>query len=134
MREEKLQADIARTFSELYPHKRGQLFHVSNERNNIKQAYRAAAIGIVNGVADFIYFSKKFNVATELKVKGSRHKVSSIVQQVRWGKLWEKKGNVWRLCMTVEEAISCYEGDFKGLTTKQVEKMLKNTKTKTIKF
>ena len=55
MSEQKLQSDIVRKFSELYPEKRGQLFHVSNERNHQKQALMAQSIGIVPGVSDLIY-------------------------------------------------------------------------------
>lgn len=134
MKEEKLQSDIARKFSELYPDKNGQLFHVSNERNNKIQAFKARAIGIIPGVADFIFFSKKFNVATELKTPGSRHLVAGLLKQLQWAKVWEQQGNVWRLCTNVEDAICCYNGDFKGLTRQEIKKTLKTVKTKTIKF
>lgn len=134
MREDVLMMDIARTFSERYPKKRGQLFHVSNERNNPTQAFRARAIGIVPGVADFIFFSKKFDVATEIKVPGSRHQKAKVRQQARWGELWEKKGKIWRLCTTVEQAIACYNGDFQGYTVEEVYDLLSWTNTKTIKF
>tara|TARA_R110000851_G_scaffold296579_1_gene451746 strand:- start:203 stop:610 length:408 start_codon:yes stop_codon:yes gene_type:complete len=132
--EERLQSDIARRFSELYPDKSGQLFHVSNERNHKLQAFKARAIGIIPGVADLIYFSKLFDVATELKVNGSRHLVATIKGQIRWGRVWESQGNVWRLCTTVDEAISCYEGNFKGKTLDEVEELIRNVKTQTIKF
>jgi len=134
MSEEKLQSDIARRFSELYPDKRGQLFHVSNERNNKIQAYRARAIGIVNGVADFIFFEHFYFIATELKVPGTRHERHHIISQVEWGKIWESQGGIWRLCRTVDEALSCYKMKPKGLTIEEVEKMLFETTTKTIKF
>lgn len=134
MSEERLQMNIARRFSELYPEKRGQLFHVSNERSNKIKAFKARAIGIIAGVADFVYFSKEFNVATELKLPESRHSVISIINQVYWGEVWEKQGGIWRLCTTVEEAINCYEGNFQGYTIKDMKKMLKNIKTKTIKI
>lgn len=133
-KEERLQSDIVIKFSQLYPKRSGQLFHVSNERSNQTQAYKAKAIGIVPGVADMIYFSKKYNVATELKVKGERHLTARVLKQVLWGELWEKKGNVWRMCTSVEEAICCYNGDFKGYTVKEVKELLKNVKTKTIKI
>lgn len=138
-KEQILQKDIAVAQSQRYPKKYGQLFHISNERANKKQAYIARAIGIVSGVADFLFISKRFNVATELKVPGNRYKVSSVRQQVWWGKIWEKKGtkkkpNVWRLCTTVEDALSCYEGNFKGMTIKQAEAFLNSVKTQTIKF
>lgn len=134
VKEEKLQSDIARKFSELYPYKSGQLFHVSNERGNKIQAFKARAIGIIPGVADFLFFSKKFNVATELKISGSRHEVNRILKQVSWAKVWESQGNVWRLCTNVDDAISCYNGDFKGMTVREVESVINKVKTKTIKF
>ena len=133
-KEEKLQSDIAIKFSQLYPEKSGQLFHISNERNNVIQAYKARSIGIIPGVADFLFFSKDFNVATELKQPGSRHEVSRIQKQLEWAKVWEREGNVWRLCCTVDEAISCYQGNYKGKTRKEVKEMIKKVKTKTIKF
>lgn len=135
MKEERLQSDIARKFSELYPNLYGRLFHVPNERNHALQAFKAKAIGIIPGVADFIYFSRKFNVATELKIEGSRHKVSHIKKQIEWAKVWESQGNVWRLCMNVEDAICNYKGDFsKGMSILEVEEKLKGVETKTIKF
>jgi len=133
-KEEKLQSDIVVQFSQLYPKKIGQLFHVSNERAHKNQAYKARAIGIVPGVADMLYFSKNKHVATELKVKGERHLVSRIRKQLEWGELWEKKGNIWRMCFTVEEAISCYVGKPKGLKTSEVRKLVESVKTKTIKI
>lgn len=132
--EEQLQSGVAITFSQLHPEKAGQLFHISNERNNKIQAFKARSIGIIPGVADMIYFSKPFNVATELKVPGSRHEVSRIKKQLQWAKVWEREGNIWRLCTTIDEAISCYNGDFKGKTRKEVKELIKNIKTKTVKF
>lgn len=132
--EEQLQSGVAIKFSQLHPEKSGQLFHVSNERNNKIQAFKARSIGIIPGVADMLFFSSKFNVATELKTPGSRHEVSRILKQIQWAEVWEREGNIWRLCTTIEEAISCYNGDFKGKTIKEVKKLIKNIKTKTIKF
>lgn len=133
-KEEKLQSEIAIKFSQDCPEKSGQLFHVSNERNNQIQAFKARSIGIIPGVADFLFFSKKFNIATELKQPNSRHEVARIKKQLEWGKVWEREGNHWRLCISVEQAISCYNGNFQGKTIKEVELMLKNVNTKTIKF
>lgn len=144
MSEVKIQSDITRKFSELYPLKRGQLFHVSNERNNKIQAFQARSIGIFPGVSDFIYFDKfhprengtpcVLIVGIEVKEPGSRHEVDKVERQVDWGEILESQGGVWRLCRTTEEAISCTELNFKGLTTKEVREMLKSVKTKTIKF
>jgi hypothetical protein len=133
--ETQFQSDVVRKFSELHTDKRGQLIHVANERTGGKmQAMRARAVGIVPGTADLLFFSFEYNVATELKVPGRRHDVERVEVQVWWGKLWEEMGNHWRLCRTVKEAINCYEGNLQGLTLKEVEKMLSETKTKTIKF
>ena len=133
-KEEKLQSDIVVRFSQLYPDKRGQLYHPANERNNKLQAIRAKAIGIFPGVADLIYFDDEIDVATELKVPGSYHDRYTVEGQMNWGKIWEAKGRIWRLCRTVDEAINCYDGNPKGLTTKEVKTMLKTQKTKNIRF
>lgn len=134
MSEIKLQSDIARKFSELFPLKRGQLFHVSNERNNKIQAFQARAIGIFPGVSDFIYFELIALVGIEIKEPGSTHKREHIEQQIEWAEILEAQGGVWRLCTNVEDAISCTELNFKGLTIADVKELLKTQKTKTIKF
>lgn len=134
--ETKLQSEIAIAHSQKYPEQYGQLFHISNERSHKNQAFIAKAIGIVPGVSDFIYVSKKHNAATELKISGNRHDVSTIRNQIKWGEVWEQqsKKNHWRMCFTVEQALSCYEGNFKGYTLKQAKKLIKNVKTKTTKI
>jgi hypothetical protein len=134
MNETKLQSLITIKFSQKYPKKSGQLFHVPNERNHMLQAFKARAIGIIPGVADFLFFSKSFNVATELKIEGSRHKVATLRNQIKWGRTWEAQGNTWRLCMTVKEAMSCYKGKFKGMTLDELEEKLKDVKTQTVKI
>lgn len=134
MSEIRLQSDIARKYSELFPLKRGQLFHVSNERNNALQAMQARSIGIFPGVSDFIYFEMNLFLGMEVKEPGTRHKREHIEQQVAWGRTLESQGGVWRLVRTVKEAISCINLDFQGLTIEEVETMLKNVKTKTILF
>jgi len=55
MTEEKLQSDIVRKFSELYPEKRGQLFHVPNERITASQKLKAKSIGVFSGVSDLLH-------------------------------------------------------------------------------
>lgn len=139
MKEDNLASEFARGFSELFPEKRGQLFHVSNERNNEMQAIKAKAKGIVPGVADFIYFDGLafgFSnlVAIELKLIGSYHLKDKVQRQLNWAKVFESNGGVWRLCRTKEEAISCTQFNFKGLTVQEVETMLKSDKNKSIKF
>lgn len=138
MSEIKLQSDIARKHSELFPLKRGQLFHVSNERNNKVQVFQARAIGIFPGVSDFIFFEKVayniFVVGIEIKEPGSRHDREHIEQQIEWAEILEAQGGTWRLCTNVEDAISCTELNFKGLTIADVKELLKTQKTKTIKF
>lgn len=134
MNEKQLQNKIVVAFSQKYPNKAGQLIHLPNERNHSLQAFQAKALGIYPGAADMIFFSKKFNVATELKAPGYRHKVSQIKKQIAWGRTWEKQGNTWRLCMTVKDAMSCYKGKFKGMTLDEVESKIKGVKTQTIKF
>lgn len=147
MSEDRLLSDSVRLFSERYPNKRGQLFHVSNERNNQTQAYLARSKGIFSGISDFLYFEGGFFdlefissipyvklVGIEIKVLKSRHKREHIEQQIEWAKILESKGGVWRLCTNAEDVVSCTELDFKGLTISDVELLLKTQKTKTIQF
>lgn len=144
MSEIKLQSDIAREFSVRYPNKRGQFFHVSNERNNKIQAFQAKSIGVFPGVADFLFFDSFDDrgifrgvvklIAIEVKEPGSRHEVEQIERQIEWAEILESQGGIWRLCRSVDEAISCTQMDFKGLTIADVKEMLKSIKTKSIKF
>ena len=140
--EENLQKDIVVKFSQLYPNKRGQLFHVSNERNNELQAMKASAIGIVNGVADLLHYEQHrdgnmIGKALELKAPGTYHKREHIEDQIEWAKTWRNQNGLWRLCRTVPEAIAFIEGDIDhswGLTIEEVEIMLNEQTTKSIKF
>lgn len=142
MTELQLQSEIARKFSELFVNKRGQLFHVSNERNNKIQAYQAKSIGIINGVSDFLYFEKEHEInclgtiliGIEVKVPGSRHLIEHIKQQIQWGEILESNGGVYRVVTTVHQAISCTQLDFKGLDITTIKQMISSTKAKTIKF
>lgn len=141
MNENQLQSAIVRKFSELHPEKRGQLFHVPNERNHALQAIQARSKGIFPGVSDLIYIENNADsgmihvVGIELKVKGSRHKFESIEQQMEWGVILELAGGSWRLCTSVDEAISCTEGNLKGLTTEEVKEILvENKHKKTVKI
>lgn len=141
MSEIKLQSDIARKFSELYPLKRGQLFHVSNERNNQIQVFQARAIGIFPGVCDFLFIEKiperitgTILIGIEIKEPGSYHKREHIEQQLEWAEILEANGGLWRLCRSTEEAISCTELLLKGLTIEDVKELLKSTKNKNIRF
>lgn len=144
MTEDQLLSGVVVAFSQQHPNKRGQLFHPANERNHALQAIQAKAKGIHRGVSDLIYFefflprengSAATNlICVELKVIGSRHERHTVEGQVEWGETVEKNGGSWRLCTTVEQAISCFENTPAGLTTKQVRTMLLEQKTKTIKF
>ena len=140
MTELKLQSDIVRKFSELYPEKRGQLFHVPNERNNKTQAFVAQSIGIVPGVSDLVFFGTHILgmnlLGIEVKLPGSSHKVSHIKSQINWAKKVELNLGRWRIVRTVEEAINFIEGkENDGLKIKDVEQMLmENKNKKTVKF
>jgi len=148
MIEDRLLSDSVRLFSERYPDKRGQLFHVSNERNNQRQAMMAKAKGIFNGISDLLFFDEMpritggiyasklgiLLIGIELKVQGSKHDKQTVLNQVSWGETLEAQGGVWRLCMSAEDAVSCTELNFKGLTTSDVRKLLESTTTQTITF
>lgn len=136
--EEKLQSDIVRKFSELYPLKRGQLFHVPNERITASQKLKAKSIGVFSGVSDLIYIGDLIVKCLELKAPNSYHKVSHVRQQVEWGKTMESIGNYWKIITSEKDAISFINGNYNdGLSVEQVEKMLNEAESKgkkTIRF
>lgn len=137
MKEDRLQSDIVRRYSELYPERRGRLFHVPNQRNHKLQAFQARGLGIFPGVSDLIYIGYGYIKCIELKTPGSRHKVDHIIQQVEWGKLVESLGHEWRICTNLVQAIKFIDDSIHcdALKFEDVEKMLKeNGNKKTIKF
>ena len=136
--EEKLQSDIVRKFSELYPNKRGQLFHVPNERITASQKAKAKSIGVFSGVSDLLYINEANVKCMELKAPGSYHKVTHVRQQVEWAKTMESIGNDWKLITNVNDAISFINDYYnEGLSVKDVELMLNKAElkgSKTIRF
>jgi len=134
MSEAKLQSDIVRKFSELFPEKRGQLIHVPNERITKYQRLTAKGLGVFNGVSDLVFFDTNIVYCLELKAPGTNHKVLHLQQQVDWGKTMESIGNRWRIITTLEDALKFMGGKEAGLKTEEVQLMLNNTKNKNIKF
>jgi hypothetical protein len=98
------------------------------------QAFKSISMGIVSGVSDLIFIDNNYLCGIELKAKGSRHKRRQIELQVEWGELIERCGFNWRMVTSVEDAISCCNGDPKGLSTYDVREILKETKTQTLKI
>lgn len=149
MSEIALQSKIAQTVSVRFPKLKGQFFHVSNERNNKIQVFQARSIGIVPGVSDFLliepeniwddegFISETYTKITGIEVKepGSYHEVAHVRQQVKWAKVLESCGGVWFLVTSVDEAVKAVTKDYEGLKRiADIEKMLDECKTKTIKF
>lgn len=143
MSETQVQWKMVTAFSQGFPEKRGQLFHVSNERNNPIQAMKAKGIGIFNGVSDLIYFTKSYWITgcavygIEVKEENSRHKRDHIIAQMEWGQVLESNGGKWRICKNVEQFLNFITdkpNSDKGLSISDVQEILKNQKTKTILF
>lgn len=142
MGEIQLQSKIAQTVSVRFPKLKGQFFHVSNERNNKIQAFQARSIGIIPGVSDFIllesnFFDQNSCLVTGIEVKepGKYHEVAHVRQQIKWAKKLESIGGIWFLVTSVDEALKAVTKDYEGLKRiADVEKMLDECKTKTIKF
>ena len=138
MNEKQLSCNIVREITNIQPEKRKQLFHISNERNSKEQAFEAKAIGIINGVSDFLYFELNTPlIGMEIKVTGSFHKIEHIISQIEWGETLEQQGGVWRLITTVEDAVSLivHKRHDVGKTTQMMREMIaKNGNKKTIKI
>lgn len=145
MSEVRLQSDIAVEYSRRYPKLQGQLFHVSNERNNKIQAFQARAIGIIPGVSDFIYFelfhpkengsSSSLMIGMEVKEVGSRHEVQHLKNQLKWGKTLENCGGRYFIVRSVDEAMDVIEGRYlSAINIEEFERIISECKTKTLKF
>lgn len=149
MSEIKLQSDIAVEFSRRYPKMKGQLFHISNERNNKIQAFQARAIGIIPGVSDFLFIESNGTsrihmfqepdirvIGLEVKEPGSYHRVDHIKQQIEWAKVLERCGGRWFIVRSVTDAIQVIDGNYKNgvLSIQDVEEMINNCKNKSLKF
>jgi|SRR5699024_6708680 len=136
MTEERLQSEIVKRYSEIFGAERnGCLFHIANERNSKLQAFKARAIGIVPGVSDLIEIYNGKIKCLELKVSGSRHKVSQLRKQVKWGRKMVENGAEWRLITNVEDAILFFQGlKNDGMTLEYVEDYLRRNDTKTVKI
>ena len=146
MNEIQLQSEIVRKFSELfYPKERGQLFHVSNERNSKNQAFQAKSIGVFAGVSDFLYMKKfhprengsesTFLLGIEVKAPNTYHSKDHLMQQIEWGKILENCGGKWVLVTSVEAAMESINGNYSNcLNLEQVSNLIKNCKNKNLKF
>lgn len=144
--EVKLQSEIVREFSARFPHLRGQLFHVPNQRNHQLQAMQARSIGIFPGVADLLYF-KEYTVhgftvenvckliALEVKESSSSHKLDHVRQQYEWGVILENAGGKYVIVMSVEQAMEAVNDNFTNcMSLAQLKIKIDNCKSKTITF
>ena len=146
MSEIKLQSDMVRKISELYPHLRGQIFHVPNQRNHELQAIRARAEGIFPGVADLLYFKEMTAhgfqienccklIALEVKEPNSTHKLDHVIQQAEWGQILENNGGKYVIVQTVEQSIEVINENYENvIDLRTLWKVIKNCKSKTIMF
>lgn len=135
MTEDQLQSKIVKRHSETFGAERnGCLFHIPNERNNKFQAMISRAKGIFPGVSDLIEIYDGRILCLELKAVGSRHNVYQLKRQVRWGKVMESNGGIWRLVTDVDDAMMLFKGGDAGMTTTEIERKINGIKTKTIKI
>ena len=124
--EHQLQHECVMEFSQQFPEEKGSLFAVNNEAAlGPKQAQQLKAIGVVAGVADLIYFNFDILIGIEVKVKGRRHDLDHVKQQLTWGRHLISKGGIY-VIPTSKEAFMSIFSDKKSedlLSIEQVEKM-----------
>lgn len=135
MAEIKLQHQIVLKFKNDHPDLGDHLFHVQNEQKTKIGQWTAKAIGIVKGVPDLLFLGPKFK-GLEIKEAGSYHDKQHIQNQVNFGRKMIDNGHEWFLVRSVDEAMNFLldlEGP-KGLTIEEVQKMIDQSKNKSIKF
>jgi hypothetical protein len=76
------------------------IFHVANERKgNIGAIMHFKRMGVRNGVADWLAFPPGRSVAIELKDDDGKQETD----QIKFQRAWERAGNSYFLCRTLEE-------------------------------
>lgn len=85
MSEKHLQAKMVIEFSQAHPELRGRLFGNFSETISASKGANMLSLGLVRGVSDLIYIDDSFRViGIEVKLPGTRHKVSHILEQCDW--------------------------------------------------
>ena len=129
--EDCLQANIVRQFSNKYPERRGQLFLVDNNADNVATMGKKLALGLVKGVSDLLLSDKGAMVGIELKTLNSRHKASHVIEQAEWILKWCGRGG---FCTSVEMFWDMYYGKSNGIPPQKVIDYIKKEKISTVMF
>ncbi len=99
MNEDQLQQQCILYFNNKYKHLRGRLFRTEN-----KTTTNSKGLGLIKGVSDLQFILSDGRIAPiELKVYGSRHKVSHLQQQLDWLKQIKKLSAHAYFCFSTDE-------------------------------
>ena len=111
MNESRFQYECVTWFSQQMVDQHGQLFAVTNEAKNNKDAMYQKSMGVYPGVSDLIYIRSSGSlVGIELKIAGSRHDSSHIRRQCNWLMTVKKLGNEGYFCTSLHDFISVIKG------------------------
>lgn len=82
--EERLQMDMATSFSEKFPEKRGRLF-ATFQNPTPEQHGLWLSKGLVKGIADLIYIDDNYRIiGIEVKHPGKEHHKKTVIDQANW--------------------------------------------------
>ncbi len=129
--EDRLQAEIVSQFSNKHPERRGQLFLVDNNADNVATMGKKLTLGLVKGVSDLLLSDKGMMVGIELKTLNSRHNAKHVIEQAEWILKWCGRGG---FCTSVEMFWDIYYGRSNGIPPQKVIDYIKKEKISTIMF
>jgi hypothetical protein len=116
-----IQHEIVKWFSQQYPQHRGLLFEINNDSpGGVKQIMKRQAMGMIPGLSDLMFLVPGRGEYAGIEIKGyqSRHSLEHIVTQWEWGKKIRDNGGYWIMTSNIDnitlfiEGLMCREIDF----------------------
>lgn len=137
--EDQLQAACVMWFYQTFPEKQGQLWATNNNTYSMRHGMAMKARGLIDGVSDLILFDYSVGgfFGVELKLPGKVHNKDHIRQQIKWGRTIQENGGQYRIVRSLEgfQSIVLLHGEHEDvLTISEVELIINQSKTKTVKF
>ena len=135
--EKQLQAKIVMDFNQKRPEERRMLWSTRNTTFSAKDGMTQRAIGMVRGVSDLLYFSNASLIGIELKLPGTKHKVSHILEQYKWGLDLEENGGEYYIVTSLKgfwQIIHCDLYNTPDVYNTTAIKSILDTAKGTIKF
>ena len=129
--EDRLQAEIVRDFADKHPERRGQLFLIDNNADNVASMGKKITLGLVKNISDLILSEDGYIVGLELKTTDSKHDAEHCKGQAIWIRDWCYRGG---FIVSKEMFWDVYNKKSNGIPPEFVIDYIKETGLKTLNF